>query len=94
VQLLVAGCWFKVGDREAMPHNEPATSNQQPTLAAPSQTTRVMSKQQPNQDYYKIGGRQQTDGADRGEPVRDDKEQFAQIEKNAKHPAVQRSKKK
>jgi hypothetical protein len=53
-----------------------------------------MSKQQPNQDFYKIGGRQQTDGADRGDPVREDKEQFAQIDKNAKHPAVQRSKKK
>ncbi|MFL6248141.1 MAG: hypothetical protein ACJ74H_19105 [Thermoanaerobaculia bacterium] len=53
-----------------------------------------MSKQQPNQDYYKIGGRQQTDGADRGNPVHVEKEQFAQTDKNAKHPAVLRSKKK
>jgi len=53
-----------------------------------------MSKQQPNQNYYKIGGRQQSDGADRGEPVRDDKEQFAQTEKDAKHPALMRAKKK
>lgn len=53
-----------------------------------------MSKQQPNQDYYKIGGRAQTDGSDRGEQVNDDKQQFSQIEKNAKHPAVLRSKKK
>jgi hypothetical protein len=53
-----------------------------------------MSKTNPNQDYYKIGGRMQTDGADRGEPVADDKQQFVQTEKNAKHPAVQRAKKK
>lgn len=53
-----------------------------------------MSKQQPNQAFYKIGGRQQSDGSDRGEPVSDDKQQFAQTEKDAKHPAVQRSKKK
>jgi hypothetical protein len=53
-----------------------------------------MSKHQPNQDFYKIGGRQQSDGADRGDPVREDKQQFAQTEKNAKHPAVQRAKKK
>jgi hypothetical protein len=53
-----------------------------------------MSKTNPNQDYYKIGGRNQTDGADRGEPVSDDKQQFSQIEKNAKHPATQRAKKK
>ena len=53
-----------------------------------------MSKQQPNQDYYKIGGRAQSDGLDRGEPLQDDKQEFSQVEKNAKHPAVQRSKKK
>ncbi len=53
-----------------------------------------MSKQQPNQDFYKIGGRQQTDGADRGDPVRQEKQQAAQTDKNAKHPAVLRSKKK
>ena len=53
-----------------------------------------MSKQQPNQDFYKIGGRQQSDGSDRGDPVREDKQEFVQAEKNAKHPAVLRSKKK
>ncbi|HYC59545.1 MAG TPA: hypothetical protein VEK79_08260 [Thermoanaerobaculia bacterium] len=53
-----------------------------------------MSKQQPNQDYYKIGGRAQTDGSDRGEQLSDDKQRLAQTEKNAKHPAVLRSKKK
>ena len=53
-----------------------------------------MSKQQPNQDFYKIGGRQQTDGADRGDPVHQEKQQPVQTDKNAKHPAVLRSKKK
>ncbi len=53
-----------------------------------------MSKQQPNQNYYKVGGRAQSDGGDRGEQLQDDKQQFAQIDKNAKHPAVLRSKKK
>ena len=53
-----------------------------------------MSKQQPNQNYYKVGGRAQSDGVDRGEPLQDDKQQFSQIDKNAKHPAVLRSKKK
>jgi hypothetical protein len=56
-----------------------------------------MSKQNPNQDYYKIGGREQTDGPDRGEPVHQDKQQFGEIDKNAKnanHPAAQRAKKK
>ncbi len=53
-----------------------------------------MSKTNPNQNAYKIGGRAQSDGADRGEPVADDKEKFVQTEKNAKHPAVQRAKKK
>jgi hypothetical protein len=53
-----------------------------------------MSKQQPNQNFYKIGGRAQSDGVDRGEPLRDDKQEFAQTDKNAKHPAVLRSKKK
>jgi hypothetical protein len=53
-----------------------------------------MSKQQPNQNYYKIGGRAQSDGVDRGEPLQDDKQEFAQTDKNTKHPAVLRSKKK
>ena len=53
-----------------------------------------MSKTNPNQDYYKIGGRGQSDGSDRGEPVNLDKQQFTQMEKDAKHPAVRRAKKK
>lgn len=53
-----------------------------------------MSKTNPNQQFYKIGGRTQSDGSDRGEPVVDDKQQFAQTEKDAKHPAVQRAKNK
>jgi hypothetical protein len=53
-----------------------------------------MSKQNPNQDYYKTGGRGQTEGPDRGDPVALDKQKYEQIEKNEKHPAVQRSKKK
>ena len=52
-----------------------------------------MSKQNPNQDYYKIGGRNQTDGPDRGEPVHDDRQQFEKLDKNA-HPAVKRAAKK
>lgn len=52
-----------------------------------------MSKTNPNQDFYKIGGRNQSDGADRGEPVQDDKERFVKAERNA-HPAVKRSAKK
>lgn len=57
-----------------------------------------MSKQNPNQDYYKIGGRSQTDGPDKLHAnVNDDKEQLSQNavdSKNSKHPAVLRSKKK
>jgi hypothetical protein len=53
-----------------------------------------MSKQNPNQDYYKIGGREQTEGPDRGNAVHEDKQKFVPAEKDAKHPAVQRSKKK
>ncbi len=53
----------------------------------------VMSKTNPNQDFYKIGGRNQTDGADRGEHIQDDKQQFAQIDKRS-HPAVKRAAKK
>ena len=56
-----------------------------------------MSKQNPNQDFYKIGGRSQTDGPDRGNAPADltkqDREQFEKVDKNA-HPAVKRSAKK
>lgn len=57
-----------------------------------------MSKENPNQDYYKTGGRSQTDGPDRMHAnVNDDKQQLAENAvdtKNSKHPAVLRSKKK
>lgn len=60
-----------------------------------------MSKEQPNQDYYKIAGRSQTDGPDRLDPdPTAEKHDLAQAEKEAKaagratHPAVMRSKRK
>jgi hypothetical protein len=56
-----------------------------------------MSKTNPNQDYYKIGGRSQTDGPDKMHAnVNDDKQQLAQVQpgKSSDHPAIQRSKKK
>ncbi len=59
-----------------------------------------MSKANPNQDYYKIGGRSQTDGPDKFHAnVNDDKQQLGenlaeQPGKNPDHPAIQRSKKK
>lgn len=57
-----------------------------------------MSKQNPNQDYYKTGGRSQSEGPDKlHSNVNDDKNQLAQAEQDAKgskHPAVMRAKKK
>jgi hypothetical protein len=56
-----------------------------------------MSKQNPNQDYYKTGGRSQSEGPDRlHENVHVDKQQFAaeQPGKNPDHPAIRRAKKK
>lgn len=57
-----------------------------------------MSKHNPNQDFYKIGGREQSDGPDRADAnVNADKHKLAQNEKQAKdpkHPAVMRSKRK
>ncbi|HYO79055.1 MAG TPA: hypothetical protein VE010_21505 [Thermoanaerobaculia bacterium] len=57
-----------------------------------------MSKANPNQDYYKIGGRSQSDGPDKMHAnVNNDKEQLTQNTadtKNSTHPAVMRSKKK
>lgn len=53
-----------------------------------------MSKQNPNQQYYKIGGRSQTDGPDRGDALGNNVEpQREQADKQA-HPAVKRSAKK
>ncbi len=45
-----------------------------------------MSKQNPNQIYYKTGGRAQTDGPDRGEQLQE-KQKFAAAEKNVKRTA-------
>ena len=60
--------------------------------------TLCMSKQNPNQDYYKTGGRSQSEGPDRMHAnANDDKAQLAQNSQDAKdpkHPAVMRSKKK
>lgn len=57
-----------------------------------------MSKTNPNQDFYKIGGRSQSDGPDRElSDVHAERQQTSQTDehaKNAKHPAVLRSKKK
>jgi hypothetical protein len=59
--------------------------------------TKGMSKENPNQDYYKTGGRSQSDGPDRMHAdVNADKHKLAQtdLNRNADHPAVRRSKKK
>jgi hypothetical protein len=68
-------------------------------MARPSHSGRGMSKQNPNQDFYKIGGRAQSDGPDRMHgDANQDKQQMGEIQatndKNAKHPAVLRAKKK
>lgn len=57
-----------------------------------------MSKQNPNQDYYKTGGRSQSDGPDRLHAnANDDKSRLVQNTqdvKDPKHPAILRAKKK
>jgi hypothetical protein len=56
-----------------------------------------MSKEHPNQDYYKTGGSAQTDGPDRAHAdANADKHKFSQSNptRNADHPALRRSKKK
>lgn len=59
-----------------------------------------MSKHNPNQDYYKIGGRAQTDGPDRlHADLSEDKQAMAESQpqkqaENPDHPAIRRSKKK
>lgn len=50
-----------------------------------------MSKRHPNQDFYKIGGSEQSDGQDRGDLRGDEKHQLAQTDAHAKHPAVRRT---
>ena len=56
-----------------------------------------MSKQNPNQDFYKIGGRSQTDGPDRGDALGNnlgqDRDPLPHDDKKD-HPAVKRSAKK
>ncbi len=52
-----------------------------------------MSKHHPNQDFYKIGGSQQSDGADRGNDTQNAKQEFAEMEKRS-HPAIKRTAKK
>jgi hypothetical protein len=53
-----------------------------------------MSKQNPTQDFYKIGGREQSEGPDRGNELESSKQKLAQSDAHAKHPAVKRSAKK
>lgn len=57
-----------------------------------------MSKTNPNQDFYKVGGRSQSDGPDKNHAnANQDKQQLSEVNKQVKqpdHPAVVRSKKK
>jgi hypothetical protein len=53
-----------------------------------------MSKQHPNQAFYKVGGSGQSEGSDRGDDLQRAKQEFAQTEKLAKHPALRTAKKK
>ena len=53
-----------------------------------------MSKQNPNQDFYKIQGRDQSDGPDRAIVQKYHKDELAQNKEQAEHPAVKRSTKK
>ena len=45
-----------------------------------------MSKQNPNQQFYKTGGRAQSDGPDRGEQIQE-KQKFAAADKGTKRTA-------
>jgi hypothetical protein len=63
-------------------------------FGSPFAIEQSMSKQHPNQDFYKIGGSGQSDGPDRGDSIKDDKERLVQMEKDARHPAVRRTAKK
>lgn len=54
-----------------------------------------MSKHNPNQDFYKIQGRDQSDGPDRAVVHEYQKDELAQNQKKSEqHPAVKRSSKK
>jgi hypothetical protein len=50
-----------------------------------------MSKHQPNQDFYKIGGRSQTDGPDRGDSAKTEQPEYFQKTGKDAHPAVKRA---
>jgi hypothetical protein len=79
------------------PAEQQATQQPATFLGNPFAPSTSMSKQNPNQDYYKIGGRSQTDGPDKLHAnANDDKQQLSQEQpgKNEKHPAIQRAKKK
>lgn len=52
-----------------------------------------MSKH-PNQDFYKIGGSGQSDGSDRTEDLERAKREFAELDKQSKHPDLKRAAKK
>jgi hypothetical protein len=83
-----------------MPHTSylvPRTSPPQLFAGRAFAIQTSMSKQNPNQDYYKIGGRSQTDGPDKLHAnANDDKQQLgeAQPQKDANHPAIRRAKRK
>lgn len=53
-----------------------------------------MSKQHPNQDFYKIGGNAQSDGSDRQDDVQRAKREFAELDKQSKDSADKRTAKK
>ncbi|HKR62256.1 MAG TPA: hypothetical protein VJZ00_00890 [Thermoanaerobaculia bacterium] len=53
-----------------------------------------MSKHNPTQDFYKIGGRSQSEGPDRGDDLHNEKQKLAETNAHAEHPAVKRSAKK
>ena len=54
-----------------------------------------MSKTNPNQDFYKTGGRSQSEGPDKMHAnVKAETQEFAVNEKNANHPAIKRLTKK
>ena len=56
-----------------------------------------MSKQNPNQEYYKTGGRSQSDGPDRlhtNEHPAKNQVAEEQFNKDPNHPAIRRAKKK
>jgi hypothetical protein len=53
-----------------------------------------MSKQHPNQDFYKIGGSGQSDGSDRNEDLQRAKREFAELDKQSKQSDLKRAAKK